>query len=120
MFGIDDFYKPIVNWSSEFQLSNLGEAFIFGGAILIIGMLTIFSVLCILWLFLAAFKVVFHDMPKKRAEKKTLAPVVEAETASESKSIDDGELIAVISAAIAMAENDSSGAKFRVVSFKRT
>ena len=38
----------------------------------------------------------------------------------ETKEIDDGELIAVISAAVAMAENDNSGAKFRVVSFKRT
>ena len=31
----------------------------------------------------------------------------------------DGELIAVIAAAIAMAENDHTGMKFRVVSFKR-
>ena len=120
MFGIEDFYAPIVKLSNEFDLSQLGEAFIFGGAILLIGMLTIFSVLSILWLFLVAFKLVFHDIPKKRAAKKTIAPIVTAEATQETKTIDDGELIAVISAAIALAENDSSGAKFRVVSFKRT
>ena len=36
------------------------------------------------------------------------------------ETVDDTEIIAVISAAIAMAENDNSGAKFRVVSFRRT
>ena len=120
MFGIEDFYQPIVKLSKEFDLSQLGEAFLFGGAILIMGMLTIFSVLCILWLFLVLFKLVFHDLPKKHSEKKPVTPVVATEAYTETKEIDDGELIAVISAAVAMAENDSSGAKFRVVSFKRT
>ena len=120
MFGIEDFYAPIVKLSNEFDISQLGEAFLFGGAILLIGMLTIFAVLSILWLFLVVFKLVFHDLPKKRAEKKPLTPVVTADVTPEAKTIDDGELIAVISAAIAMAENDNSGAKFRVVSFKRT
>ena len=35
------------------------------------------------------------------------------------KEEDDKEIIAVIAAAIAMAESDNSGMKFRVVSFKR-
>jgi len=120
MFGIKDFYEPIVKLSKDFSLSQLGEAFIFGGAILIIGILTIFAVLCILWLFLVIFKLVFHDIPKKRAEKKPDKTVVTPDTSLEAKTINDGELIAVISAAIAMAENDNSGSKFRVVSFKRT
>lgn len=120
MFGIQDFYEPIVKLSKDFNLSQFGDALIFGGAILLIGMLTIFSVLCILWLFLVIFKLVFHDIPKKRSEKKALAPAAESETSSEIAVSDDGELIAVISAAIAMAESDDSGTKFRVVSFKRT
>lgn len=119
MFGIQDFYKSIVDFSN-FDISQLFKAFIFGGAILLIGMLTIFAVLCILWLFLVVFKLVFHDLPKKRAEKKVVVPVEVSEAFTEVETIDNGELIAVISAAIAMAENDNSGAKFRVVSFKRT
>ena len=38
MFGIEDFYAPIVKLSNEFDISQLGEAFLFGGAILLIGM----------------------------------------------------------------------------------
>ena len=119
MFGIENFNLPIVDFKN-FNVDQLLDALIFGGAVLLIGMLTVFSVLCILWLFLVLFRLVFHDIPKKRAEKHPLKPVVVDETPREVKTMDDGEIIAVISAAIAMAENDNSGAKFRVVSFRRT
>ena len=119
MFGIENFNLPIVDFQN-FNLDQLLDALIFGGAVLLIGMLTIFAVLCILWLFLVLFRVVFHDIPKKRAAKQTVKPIVVDEKPDEVKTVDDGEIIAVISAAIAMAENDNSGAKFRVVSFRRT
>ena len=93
----------------------------FGATMLLIGMATVFSVLCILWICLIGFKIGFHDLPEKRKnEAKAIAeapmPVVEAAPAVVS---DDGEIIAAIAAAIAMAESENSGIKFRVVSFKR-
>ena len=120
MFGIDDFFAPIIDFSN-FQFSQLGDALVFGAAILLIGMVTVFAVLCILWLFLLLFKVCFHDLPKKKKVKKEiLTPVVDNEGLSQSTAAEEGELIAVIAAAIAMAESDNSGRKFRVVSFRRT
>ena len=118
MFGIDDFGKAIVDFSN-FEISQLGEALVFGGAILLIGILTIFAVLSILWLCLVLFKVAFHDLPqkKKAVATESVAPV--QEIVNESPVSSGDEIIAAIAAAIAMAESESSGIKFRVVSFKR-
>ena len=114
-----DFSLPIIDFAN-FDFSMIGNAFTYGGSVLLIGMATVFSVLCILWLFLIGFKLVFHDLPTKRNAKKKVAPVVNnVEKKVEADKVDDGELIAVIAAAIAMAENDHTGMKFRVVSFKR-
>ena len=118
MFGIDNFNVPIVDYSN-FDLAQLINAVLFGGAILLIGMAAIFSVLCILWLFLVIFKLVFHDLPKKKKKKVAVTPAIESSEHVVSKN-DDEEIVAVIAAAIAMAESDNSGMKFRVVSFKRT
>ncbi len=119
MFGIEDFSKPIIDFSN-FEFSQLGEALLFGLAILVIGMVTVFTVLCILWLFLYLFKLFFHELPTKKAAKKKSAPVISTvEKTTDDKKVDDGELIAVIAAAIAMAESDNSGMKFKVVSFRK-
>lgn len=118
MFGVTDFGKKIVDFGN-FEISQLTDALTFGGAILLIGMLTIFSVLCILWLCLVIFKVVFHDLPQKK--KTVAAPIQEAAPAPVAEaSVSSGdEIIAAIAAAIAMAESESTGIKFRVVSFRR-
>jgi sodium pump decarboxylase gamma subunit len=120
MFGITDFTKPIVDFSN-FEISQLGDALIFGGAVLLIGMATIFVILCLLWLCLILFKVFFHDLPEKR--KNAASKVVEEPTKAVVEEVapvsDDGEVIAAIAAAIAMAESESSGIKFKVVSFRR-
>ena len=119
MFGILDFSKPIVDFTN-FEFSQLGDALVFGGAIMLIGMVTIFAILCLLWLCLILFKVAFHDLPQKRLEKKQKAATLTAiESNEEVSSSDDGEIIAVIAAAIAMAESEDTGMKFRVVSFRR-
>ena len=76
--------------------------------------------LAILWLFLLLFKVVFHDLKEKKAKREVLTPVITDNQASGDHSIEEGELVAVITAAIAMAESDYSGSNFRVVSFRRT
>ena len=120
MFGNIDLSSPIVNFES-FELGQIGTAFFYGGSILLIGMATVFSVLCLLWLCLTIFKLCFHTIPNKRAKKKkaeVVTPVV-TKAPVEVKQQDDGEIIAVIAAAIAMAESEDSGMKFRVVSFKR-
>ena len=117
MFGITDFNQAIVNFNN-FDISQLGNAAIFGGAILLIGMLTIFTVLIVIWLALALFKFVFHDLAAKRenaasAKEEPVAPAPVVQVT------EDTEIIAVIAAAIAMAESESSGRKFKVVSFRR-
>lgn len=118
MFDMD-FNLPIVDFSN-FNFAQLGDAFLFGGSVLLLGMVTVFAVLCLLWLFLIGFKLVFHDLPAKRKAKKKSAPVASVvEKKVESATVDEGELVAVIAAAIAAAESDHSGMKFKVVSFKR-
>jgi sodium pump decarboxylase gamma subunit len=117
MFGVENYAEAIVKYGEGFHVSQLGNAALFGGAMVLIGMATIFAVLCLLWGCLAIFKLVFHDLPAKRAEKVVAeaAPTVVVEQTTSN----DDEIIAVIAAAIAMAESEASGTKFRVVSFKR-
>ena len=117
MFGINDFSKAIIDFGN-FDFSQLKDALLFGGAMLLIGMATVFSVLCLLWLCLTLFKICFHDIPAKRSERAVDNTVVAAPVAT-AVSTNDDEIIAVIAAAIAMAESESSGIKFRVVSFRR-
>ncbi len=100
---------------------SAGDAFTYGGGVVILGMATVFSVLIILWITLIIFKFFFHDLklgtkikaerPVEKAPEPATAPVYTAQ---------DDEIVAVIAAAIAMAESESAnGTKFRVVSFKR-
>ena len=119
MFGIFDYSKPIIDFEN-FEFTQIGDALIFGLSILAIGMLTIFAVLCLLWLFLYLFRIVFHDLPsKKNAKKGSVTTVSTVEKAVEKNEADDSEIIAVIAAAIAMAESENSGMKFKVVSFRK-
>ncbi len=98
---------------------NWLEMLAFGAKILLIGIGTVFAVLALIWGALTLFKIFFHDLPAKRAAQKKAeepeAPAVQ-ETVEETS---DDELIAVLAAAIAAAEADAGGKKFRVVSFKR-
>ena len=101
-------------------IEKFGDKLLYGSQMLLIGMATVFAVLIILLLALTLFKFFLHDLPSKqkkpaKEEKTEAAPVYQASAADESE-----ELIAVIAAAIAMAENEFGGNKqFRVVSFKR-
>ena len=119
MFGVEDFSKPIIDYSN-FDPSQLGDVLIFGGSILLIGIGTIFAVLCILWLFLVLFKLVFHNAAKRKESKRGAKAVANvADKTAEASEDNSGEIVAVIAAAIAMAESENSDLKFRVVSFKR-
>ena len=116
MFGIDK-ALPIVDFSN-FEISQLGDALIFGGSVLLIGMATVFSVLCLLWAFLTLFKLVFHDLPKKKAEANKGAELAQQTVQTVVQDTNE-ELVAVIAAAIAAAESDNTGIKFKVVSFRK-
>ena len=98
------------------------------------GLLMVFAVLGLLFGIISLSKVVFYDIPEKKKMKKQkahTAPAVVAPTpapaaaAEESAVQDDGELIAVITAAVAAMiesgdyKNEFVGG-FRVVSFKRS
>ena len=105
-------------WETDAVPELLG----FGGQVFLIGILTVFAVLSLLWACLVAFKIVFHDIPAKRAQKVVAEnKVVESVVDPEPTVSDDEEIVAVIAAAIAAAESESGGlAKFRVVSFRRS
>ena len=117
MFNID-FSLPIIDYKN-FSISQFGDAFLFGGSVLLIGMVTIFIVLCLLWLFLVVFKLVFQNISEKSARKKATTTTTVVETSNEAKNDNEEEIVAVIAAAIAMAESENSDLKFRVVSFKK-
>ena len=99
-------------------IENFNDKLIYGGQMVLIGMLTIFSVLILLWFTLVVFKFLFHDLMRGKKPKEAKiesSPVHQAPAAT-----NDEEIIAVIAAAIAMAESEcGSNKSFRVVSFKR-
>lgn len=97
------------------------------------GMLMIFAVLALLWGVVAIFKVVLHDIPEKRAAKKQALASAVAEAAAPAEQPmeaapvadeDEGEIVAAITAAIAvMLQSEEYKGQFesgfRVVSFQR-
>lgn len=96
------------------------------------GMVMIFAVLALLWGVVAIFKVFLHDIPEKRAAKKKAlasakteaAPVEQPEILPAAEQEDEGEIVAAITAAIAVMlqsdeYKDEFASGFRVVSFKR-
>ena len=93
------------------------DALGYGGQMFLIGIATVFAVLGVIFLCLLIFKYVFsksgakeHKVEPKVAASVTPAPALTADT----------EIVAVIAAAIAMAESEcGDGTKFRVVSFRR-
>ena len=94
----------------------IDEAALYGLQMLLVGMLIVFAVLALLWLSLEISGAIFRKLSgaiPAPAQKKP-EPVVAAAPAA----TDDGELIAVLTAAIAAMESAPS-ARFRVVSFKR-
>lgn len=100
------------------KLETFADKLSYGGTMLLIGILTVFSVLLIIMISLFAFKYFFHDLAKKSntTQKPEKIEIPESVYASSSQ---DEEIVAAIAAAIAMAESESDGIKFRVVSFKR-
>ena len=99
---------------SEFSVDKLID----GGTIALIGIAVVFLVLASIWLLLLCFNLVFNKLGfgNKKSDEITydVVPVTPVQP-----TISDEEIVAVISAAVAMAESEAPGSKFRVVSFKR-
>lgn len=98
---------------------NLGDLLMFGGEIVLIGMLTIFAVLSIIWGFLVLFKYAFQNTTENNENSKVVPSPVQNAALPITNIPADDEIIAVIAAAIATAESENSGLKFKVVSFRR-
>lgn len=118
--------ETATDYGSAFSGARWSEA----GRMMLFGMVMVFAVLVILWAILSILKLCVvgkspkvekpKPAPKPKPEKKPApAPVAPAPIAT-----DDGELIAVLSAAVAayMASENPDGVPdgaFRVVSFRR-
>ncbi len=91
--------------------------------VLVRGMLTVFAVLAIIWLSLTVLRYFVYDLPNKRKNKAPTAPATREIAPAVTQQADvaapeNGELIAVIAAAIAASSGEDTSS-FRVVSFKR-
>ena len=112
LLQVTDYTKPI---------EGILDKITFGGQMVLIGMSVVFAVLLTLWLSLYLFKVFFHDIPsgRKLKTKEVKATEVAPVAPTTAQSTSDEEIVAVIAAAIAAAESENQGLKFRVVSFRR-
>ncbi len=101
---------------------DFAEAIPYGLQTALLGMGVIFAVLILLWGVLSVFKIVFYKGGKDEPAKAAPAPVPAAAPApapAAPAATDDAELIAAITAAIAVVM-DAPQTSFRVVSFRRT
>lgn len=103
-------------------LETMADKLSYGLQTTLLGMSVIFAVLVILWAVLGIFKLLFTKSEAKEDKSETTAPapaVPAPESAPVYSEPDDGELVAVITAAIA-SMLDAPQTSFRVVSFRRT
>lgn len=97
---------------------GLADSLEFGGQMVLLGMGAVFAVLTLIWLVLTIFKLVFTKINAN--EKKETPATVVAPAPTVQAVTSDSEIVAVIAAAIAMAQSEcGDDVKFRVVSFKR-
>lgn len=94
----------------------LAEKLAIGWKVALMGIGIVFFVLALLWGCLELFRVIFYDLPNKK--KKDL-PKAEALPETEMPEENGEELIAAITAAIAVVTGEKPSS-FRVVSFRKT
>lgn len=99
---------------------TLGDALSVGGMVTGVGISIVFSVLVILMIVLMLFKVIFYRKPADTESVKTEIKVEKAPEVSvnEPKTIEDGELIAVLTAAVAASLNTSTY-NLKIKSYRR-
>jgi len=101
-----------------------GERASEAGTVSLLGMLAIFGVLALLWGAIELFHLCISALEKKKAKKQALfqqsLPVEGIDLQPEVQPVDDGALIAAITAAITAARTEEGNTTgFRVVSFRR-
>ncbi len=99
----------------------LSDALAMGGETTVIGLAIVFAVLIILMIVLMLFKVIFYKDPSKQKKAEVTAPVAAASVveAVKEESVDEDELIAVLTAAVAASLNTSTY-NLRIKSYRRT
>ena len=102
---------------------TIAQALAEGGQTAVIGLATVFSVLIILMIVITIMKMMFYKDPAKSAVKETPAPAAPVEPAKpveqvKADEMDDEELVAVITAAIAASLNTSTY-NLRIKSLRR-
>ena len=103
-----DYSQPIAGFADKLS---------FGGMMVLVGVAAVFAVLTLIWLALTIFSTVFQKISAEKQRKALESePVIEPVVPTTNT---DEEIVAVIAAAIAMAESESDGIKFKVVSFRR-
>ena len=123
-------YLPLLtDASNATDLMNnpmgFGERVLMGLQVTLFGMAVVFAVLILLWGILEIFRVLFYELPKKKAESakpaepETPAPAPAEEPVETVEETDDAEIVAAITAAISVVM-DKPQTSFRVVSFRRT
>lgn len=118
-------FSDTSRFGDEGGYQTIGDVFKNSGSYAIVGLLTVFSVLAIIWGVLELFHLFSHGKTKKKSNPVT--PAITVAPASESAPMtsapatqsNDEEIVAVIAAAIAAAQNENPIGSFRVVSFKR-
>ena len=99
-------------------IEGAGNILSYGGQMMLIGMCTVFAVLTIIWFSIVALKYLLNNNQSANESKDANTSQPTAQTTAPQYT-DDAEIIAVIAAAIAAAESENNGLKFRVVSFRR-
>ena len=114
MFGIEDFFGSILNIDGCSLLSVSSDP---DSQPAFIAMLSVVGVAIVCFII---YKLLLTRSSGNRAEKNaTSSSEGLAENAVNPGEAENAEIVAVITAAIAMAESENSGLKFKVVSFKR-
>lgn len=118
-----EFLDSLLNFGDEVSNSApLADRLMLGLQTTLLGMGVVFAVLIILWAVLSVFKLVFYKGGNEKAAPKaaaTSAPTPVPTPAPVQAQTDDAELVAAITAAIAIVM-DKPQTSFRVVSFRRT
>ncbi len=96
---------------------TIGEALSVGGETTIIGLSIVFAVLIVLMIVLMLFKVIFYRQPKPQAAASAWETKSDSAAAAEG-TMDDEELVAVLTAAVAASLNTSTY-NLRIKSYRR-
>ncbi len=116
-------FDPTKQYGDEGGFQTIGQVFENGGKYFLLGILSVFAVLGLIWAFIELFHRFCNIIPSKNAESDsapipTPAPVA-APVAPAAPATDDAEIIAVIAAAIEAAKAETPNGQFRVVSFRK-